>query len=65
MMNYEQFRSLSPFVIGHFSTLLTIKIHYQLELTGFEKQLHQHFITFNNEVTVIGQKHYLEACLTN
>jgi hypothetical protein len=64
-MNYEQFKSLSPSVISHFSTLLTIKIQYQLEPTEFEKQLHQHFITFNNEITVIGQKHHLEACLTN
>jgi hypothetical protein len=63
-MNYEQFKSLSPFVVGHLSTMLSIKIQYQLELTEFEKQLHKHFITFNSEVTVIGQKHHLEACLT-
>jgi len=63
-MNYEQFKSLSPFVVGHLSTMLSIKIQYQLELTEFEKQLHQHFIAFNNEVTVIGQKHHLEACLS-
>jgi hypothetical protein len=63
-MTYEQFKSLSPFVINHFSALLTIKIQYQLELTDFEKQLHQHFITFNNEVTTVQQKHHLEACLS-
>jgi hypothetical protein len=63
-MNYEQFKSLSPFVVIHLSTMLSIKIRYQLELTEFEKQLYQHFITFNNEVTVIGQKHHLEACLS-
>jgi hypothetical protein len=63
-MNYEQFKSLSPFVIGHLSTMLSIKIQYQLELTDFEKQLHKHFITFNNEVTTVHQKNHLEACLS-
>lgn len=63
-MTYEQFKSLSPFVIGHLSTMLTIKIQYQPELTEFEKQLHQHFITSNNEVTLAVQKYYLEECLS-
>jgi hypothetical protein len=63
-MTYEQFKSLNPFVLSHFSALLTIKIQYQLELTDFEKQLHQHFLTLKNEMVTVQQKNHLEACLS-
>lgn len=63
-MTYEQFKSLSPFVVGHLSMMLRIKIQYQLELTDFEKELHRHFITFNIEVTTVHQKNHLEVCFT-
>jgi hypothetical protein len=63
-MNYQQFKSLSPFVVGQLSTMLAIKIQYQLELTDFEKQLHLHFLALKNETVTVQQKHHLEACLS-